>query len=257
MRRSLSPALRGIVQGYRWRMITIGESGADTYRLTAPRRRPLILKHVRGCSSNDLMDEARRVAWLGRRAPAPKVVAAVSEGDRQWLVMTALPGTNACDSNLPPETKVTLIAKALSALHAARVEICPFDESLDRNIARAKENAAQGRVDESQFDERNMGRSSASLLRSLVRSRPSIQDLVVTHGDACLPNFMLDDGQFSGLVDCARVGVADRYRDLALACRSIEYDLGEEWVTPFLQAYGIGRPDRQRLAFYRLLDEFF
>ncbi|NJO33786.1 MAG: hypothetical protein HC869_12205 [Rhodospirillales bacterium] len=82
MRRIVPPSLREIVQGYRWRKITIGESGADTYRLTASRRRPLILKHVQGYSSNDLMDEARRVAWLRRHAPAPKVVAAVSEGDQ-------------------------------------------------------------------------------------------------------------------------------------------------------------------------------
>jgi aminoglycoside 3'-phosphotransferase-2 len=128
---------------------------------------------------------------------------------------------------------------------------------LDGKITRAKENVARGLVDESQFDEANAGRSAASLLKTLLATRPSNEELVVTHGDACLPNFILDGRRFVGFVDCARAGLADRYRDLALACRSIEYDLGEEWIDPFLHAYGLHQVDRQRLAFYRLLDEFF
>jgi aminoglycoside 3'-phosphotransferase-2 len=180
-----------------------------------------------------------------------------AEGGAQWLVMTALPGVNALQSTLAPRAKVGLVAQALSALHARRVKTCPFDESLDHKIARARENVAAGLVNESAFDDANIGRSAASLLRTLLRTRPSTEDRVVTHGDACLPNFMIDDGAFAGFVDCARVGMADRYQDLALACRSIEYNLGEEWIGPFLHAYGLQQVDRRRLAFYRLLDEFF
>jgi aminoglycoside 3'-phosphotransferase-2 len=249
--------LRETLQGYRWRKITIGESGAETYKLTALQLPPLILKYTAGDQGIDLQDEARRVAWFGRWAPAPEVQAVVAEGGAQWLVMTALPGANALQSMLAPRLKVGLVAQALSALHARRVKACPFDESLDHKIAQARQNVAKGLVNESAFDDANIGRSAASLLRTLLRTRPSTEDRVVTHGDACLPNFMIDDGAFGGFVDCARAGVADRYQDLALACRSIEYNLGEEWVGPFLRAYGLQQADRKRLAFYRLLDEFF
>ena len=45
-------------------------------------------------------------------------------------------------------------------------------------------------------------------------------DLVVCHGDACNPNFLLaDDGNFTGYVDLGGLGVADRWADLAVASR--------------------------------------
>lgn len=78
----------------------------------------------------------------------------------------------------------------------------------------------------------------------------------MTHGDACLPNFMLDGAAFTGFVDCGRAGVADRYQDLALICRSIEYELGAQWLAPFFRHYGLDTVDQARLNFYRLLDEF-
>lgn len=256
MKRKLPLALRPLVDGYRWRRTTIGESGADIYQLNRKGRPSLFLKKSRTTPYMSLQDEAARLRWLGGKLDVPTVLEVVADGEEEWLLMTALTGTNAAEASTPPHIIVRVLADALKKLHAIAVEACPFDESLERKIARAAENVAAGLVEESHFDERNLGRSAESLFAEMLRKRPSVEELVVTHGDACLPNFMLNEDRFSGLVDCARVGRADRYQDLALACRSLEYNFGEEWIEPFLARYGLSRVDADRLAFYRLLDEF-
>jgi len=136
------------------------------------------------------------------------------------------------------------------------VTSCPFDRALARCIARARARLEAGLVDEGDFDEERIGRSAEDLFQEVLARCPASEDPVVAHGDACLPNLLADRGRFTGFVDCARVGVADRHQDLALASWSIRHNLGDHWVEPFLQRYGIAA-DPGRLGFYRLLDEFF
>ena len=61
----------------------------------------------------------------------------------------------------------------------------------------------------------------------------------------------------SGFVDCSNAGIADRYEDLALCARSIEFNFGAELVPVLFARYGLERVDDAKLAYYQLLDEFF
>jgi aminoglycoside phosphotransferase len=42
-----------------------------------------------------------------------------------------------------------------------------------------------------------------------------------------------------------------------LAARSITFNYGAEWVSPFFESYGLTSPDPEKLYFYTLLDELF
>lgn len=78
------------------------------------------------------------------------------------------------------------------------------------------------------------------VLAGLLAVRPAEEDLVFTHGDPSLPNVILEaselTGFVTGFVDVGRAGVGDRYRDLALAARSLAYNWGEAWVPLFFEA---------------------
>jgi len=84
--------------------------------------------------------------------------------------------------------------------------------------------------------------------------------LVVCHGDLCLPNILVDPttGQVTGLVDLGRLGTADPHADISLLLATAR----ETWPTEamarradqeFAQIYGT-ELDPERRDFYLRLD---
>lgn len=236
----------------------IGESRADVFRLRRDNGPDLFLKAEPLVEHAELTDEIERLRWLQQQGlPAPAVLDEVQENHCHWLLMSAMPGQDlASSSALSAAQIIDVLATALRTLHQVPVAQCPFDHNLEQRISVAREHVDAGLIDGTDFDDERLGRSVTDVFAELLAARPTTHDMVVTHGDACLPNFMAAGGHFSGFIDCGRLGVSDRYQDLALAARSVERNLGREWVRPFFELYGV-EPDEQRMAFYCLLDEFF
>lgn len=237
---------------------TIGESGADVWRLDGLDGTVQFLKAEDALPLAELPDEIARLHWMQVQGlPCPRVIDTLQADGRHWLLMSAMPGRDlAVAEGLSAQQTVALLAQALQSLHRLPVQSCPFDHRLEHRLQDASQRAEAGLVDMDDLDEERQGISVQVLVDELYASRPEQEDLVVTHGDACLPNFMVDQGRFSGFIDCGRLGVADRYQDLALTARSIERNLGGQWLAPFFEQYGV-KPDAKRLAFFCLLDEFF
>ncbi|MDK4701074.1 aminoglycoside 3'-phosphotransferase [Rhizobium sp. CNPSo 4062] len=259
METSLPVRLRDLLAGYEWRQDGLGRSSAHVFRLEADGRAPVYLKTELADPLGELAGEVARLRWLASQGLAcPEIIAHETDGEREWLLMSALPGRDFVSAErLQPLERVRLLADALRQLHAVDIAACPFDHRLENRIAAARARLLAGRVDEGDFDEARLGRSAEDLFHELQAKRPSTENLVVTHGDACLPNFMADGPKFTGYIDCGRLGVADRHQDIALACGSIEHNFGEELVAEFLKAYGDFELQAEKMAYYQLLDEFF
>ncbi|MCF7751010.1 aminoglycoside 3'-phosphotransferase [Bacillus subtilis subsp. subtilis] len=255
---TLPRAWRTPLAGAVIRRQTVGASPADVFVVHHPDRPDQFLKTEPVHVFSELPAEVARLRWLrGQGMAVPVVVDALEEAGRHWLWMSALPGADLSSSPaLGAAQVVALVAAALRQLHVLPVSACPFDHRLPVRLAAAQARAAAGQVDAEDFDDARQGLSAQQVLQQLQAQVPAQADLVVTHGDACLPNLMADHGRFSGFIDCGRLGVADRHQDLALAARSIGDHLGAAWVAPFFAHYGI-EPDTARLDFYCLLDELF
>ncbi|HET9110812.1 MAG TPA: APH(3') family aminoglycoside O-phosphotransferase [Ktedonobacterales bacterium] len=268
---SLPSEMRAALGGAEWQAVTIGMSGADVARLVTPGQPSRYLKLAHGPRVVELRAERDRLRWLHPRLPVPAVLGwAEREGEgaeqTAWLLLSEVPGRMACDPTMAadPARVVRLLAEGLWRMHQLSVAECPFDARLDQRLANAWWNIGAGLADEAAVRV-DHSVSAAALLARLVATRPNEPpaDLVVTHGDYCLPNVLLDpaDERVIGYLDLGRAGVADRYQDLAIGARSVRYNLGEPWGQRFLDTYvsvsGVGPLDPERLEWYELLDEVF
>lgn len=242
--------------GDNWTAVTIGQSVASVWRIGGPDE-ALFLKTVPLGGPDDLADEVARLAWLDRSGvAAPKVRDFFTEAKRQWLLMTAIPGADLTHLVHQPDVLCGVLAKALRELHALDPATCPFVHALPGRLDAAARNVACGWVDESDFDTERAGWRAGDVLAWARDHQPRDQDLVVTHGDASLPNFIACDGQVSGLIDCSRLGIADRWQDLALACRSVAFNCGDHYLEPFLARYGAAW-NGEKYRFFCALDDLF
>lgn len=253
---SLPESLRRVLPAARWEPMTGGESGAGVWRSF---RYVVKVQERGGRPVSTLLQERECLRWFAGRVPVPGVVGYEATATHEYLAMTRLPGLPMSDPDalLHPERVVDLLARALRELHALPVRECPFNMTLPVTLRLAREQVEAGKVDEDDFDDERRGWSAAQVFGELVRTRPAREDVVVTHGDACLPNFILNGEYVEGLIDVGRAGLADRHADLALTHRSLIRNLDQEHAKRFLDLYGRELVDEGKLAYYRLLDELF
>ncbi len=251
----VAPALLRRWPGHRWDRMTDGCSAARVFRMSRQGQVIGYAKQARPKGPQPLEDEIERLRWAAGRMPVARLLG-TGEGDWIWMVTSVVPGNAAHEFPCrdEPEATVSRLAAALQRLHAIPTDDCPFDARLPALMERARRNVAMGWVDPSDFDLERQGWTAARVLAQLEASRPSFGVPVVTHGDPCLPNLLLDGEGIHGWIDLGALGVGDRHRDLALTARSAEWNLGPGWGERFLAAYG-GPIDRDHLAFFRLLDE--
>lgn len=213
-----------------WAPVTVGRSGARVYRGTGV--------HAKLTAVADLAAERTALDWLsGTGIGAPRVVEYGAVDGYEWLVTTTLPGRSAAEEW--PAHQRTAVVRAVAgvarALHAVPVAGCPLDRRLAVRLAEVGDE---------------------------VGHPPGAEDLVVCHGDFCLPNVLLDPDTtvVTGILDVARLGVADRFADLALMARSIgsvelNPQYGPSFVDEFLASYGGVSPDDGRIAYYQFLTD--
>lgn len=240
-----------------WTPITIGKSASDVWRIALPGGSAVFVKAEKLHPLGELPGEIERLNWLTRMGfKAPRVVDSAQGVDELWLLMTAVPGADLTRYTAQPSAFVQIYAQGLKRMHALDPTHCPFDHSIDPRLVEAERRLAAGLVDETDFDTQRQGWTGQQIMDWLHANRPPIGDAIVTHGDASTPNLMADNGRFSGMIDCSRMGRADVWQDLAIACRSIAFNIGEAHVPAFLAAYG-AEWDEVKYRFYCTLDEMF
>jgi aminoglycoside 3'-phosphotransferase-1 len=238
-----------------------GESGATVLRATAANGLVHFLKHGGGAVAKDIVREAARLQWLADRIPCPRVACFHEGQGAAWLLTTAVSGQSGDEWLERDPARLPAIihgaATVLRRLHAVPAADCPFSAELGDRLDAAYRNLQAGLVDVDDFDDEHAGWTADEVWRKLLQLKVKAGAGVVTHGDFSLGNILFDAaGQVTGLIDLGRLGVADRYQDIAIFWNNLG-DFGANAQRQFLESYGVYERDDARLAFYRCLDEFF
>jgi len=240
----------------------IGMSGASVYYLDE-----LVLKIEKADRESE--NNLAMLRWLRGKVPVPEVVAEETVGDMRYLLMSRLPGKMACDAsflNRPVET-VKRLAEGLRLLWSIDPKDCPCDQTLEKKLENARYQVDNGLVDLENVEPETFGEggfaSPAHLLRWLEENRPD-EEPVLSHGDYCLPNVFLGDGQVSGFLDLGRSGLADKWLDIAICWRSLRdnfngsYGYSDPGFDPDCLFTELGiQPDWEKIRYYLLVDELF
>jgi aminoglycoside 3'-phosphotransferase-2 len=221
---------------------------------------PTFVKTMAPTWDRGLDAEHDRLVWLATTAMAAHAPTVVDfdEGAAR-LVTTALAGVDAATlvegGEVDGHDLARRMGAALREMHdGLDAEACPFDERLDRKLSACDRRIREGGVDVDDFEAEQAGRSPEGVLDELRATRPAGEDLVVTHGDWCWPNVVFDgDGRW-GMVDVGALGVACRWYDVGIGCRSTIHNGGAGAAGHFLAGYGV-EADHERMGYYVLLDE--
>ena len=222
--------------------------------------------------SSETDNEHLLIKWVGGRIPLPEILAYKVENGIAYTLMSKVKGQMLCSAEYldQPDLLINLAAKGLKLLWNVDVAECPYQASrLCERLKNAEYNVVHGLVDVENTEPGTFGpdgfRDPEDLLEWLKNNKPE-EDLVLTHGDYCLPNIFASGSEIRGLIDLGKMGPADRWQDIAIAIRSLKSNFCGEYSSPehffefephmLLDALGM-EMDIQKYRYYVLLDELF
>lgn len=241
----------------------LGQSGASVYLFE-----DMVLKVQSNGPETD--NEYRMMTWLEGKLPVPKVIEYSKANKLSYLLMSRCPGEAACSDALMrrPLRQSELLADAIRQIWSIDQTECPSMQTLDVKLRRAEYNVINGLVDVNNCEPETFGsggfKNPESLLTWLTDNKPH-EELVLSHGDLCLPNIFCQNEKLSGLIDLGRMGQADKWCDIALCYRSLKNNYNGRYTGKQISGYHSEdlfdalqiQPDWERIRYYILLDELF
>ena len=215
-------------------------------------------------------NEYLMMKWLENSVPVPECICNIIENGKNYLLMSKITGKMSCEDEFMknPKLLISVLAEAIKSLWKVDISDCPVKNDLSTVLKTAEFRVEHGLVDVDDAEPETFGKGGfkdpQQLLEWLYDSKPE-EDFVLTHGDFCLPNIFINDDKFSGFVDIGRMGIADRYQDIAICCRSLNHNFSGVYSGKsfdgydekmFFDALGI-EPDYDKIRYYILLDELF
>ena len=204
---------------------------------------------IKSAATGELEKEAVMTAYFHQKGLGPEILDYVQE-EQDWLVTRRVPGEDCLGPRYLENHKwlCDTTAELLRQLHDTDATGCPIDRTTDY-IAAAQQNYQSGHYDSSLFPDNWGYRCVADAWKKACEAAPYLQRDTLLHGDYCLPNIILKNGELSGFIDLGSSGLGDRHIDLFWGIWSLSFNLKtSKWTDRFLDAYGRDRIQPELLA---------
>ncbi len=219
----------------------------------SPEARVYFVDRDGGCflktsEKGSLKTEAELTRYFHGKGLAAEVLFYES-GDHDYLLTSRVSGEDCTDALYLAEPKklARTLAEVLRNLHALDASDCPVVRS-ESYIASVEEGYRHGRFDRSIFLPGMTLSDRESEYAFFCAHKHLLAKDTLIHGDACLPNIMLDSWRWSGLIDLGNGGRADRHIDLFWGAWTLLYNLKTDaYRQYFFDAYGCEFLDDERL----------
>ncbi len=241
----------------------IGQSGSKVLIFD-----DMVLKIRNESFEND--NEVKLMKWLRDKVPSPEVICHIKENGTDYLLMSKIEGKMSCDKEYMrnPKKLMDILAESMKMLWSVDISDCPVNMNLDAKLKMAEYNVKNNLVDVENTQPGTFGANGfenpEKLLEWLKNNRPD-EDVVLSHGDFCLPNILIENGTLSGFIDIGRMGISDRWNDIAICYRSLNDNYIGKYSTEkydnfnadyLFEALGIEK-NEEKLRYYILMDELF
>ena len=198
-----------------------------------------------------LLRECKLTNFFHEHGLAPKVLAYVSENDRDYLLTEALDGEDGISGMhlKNPKKLAGVFGESLCLIHNLPRDGCPYQQRTSEMLQEATANASRNNGDLNLIPE-----GVPKAYEMLLSLKSAAIDDVVLHGDYCLPNIIMQNYKLTGFVDLGTGGFGDRHYDLFWGIWTLQYNLKtDKYKDVFLDAYGRGYLDEDHLELCRLL----
>ena len=239
-------------------------TGAEIFDSTfSPRARTYFIGrddgyYLKVAPKNTLEHQAKMMEYFHNKGVTAKVCAFIQDDDNDYLLMERVKGENCLAEKYlnEPEKLAVVIGESLRRLHDISPDGCPKKNITSSMIKLAHENYKNNDYDAwmlcyADFNTPEEGYDF------LCKNEHKLVEDVHLHGDACLPNIMLDDFKFSGFIDFEGGGIGDRHFDLLWAIWSLQHNLkSHNYKDKLLDAYGRDKFDIDRYRLCLALQSF-
>ena len=219
---------------------------------------------------NSIKDEVLMLNFLKHKLPVPHIIYETTSDHIHYMLMSKIQGEMACSKHLKKDYKrlIALLAKGLKMLWEVPIVSCPISITQQERIQEGEKRYMNHDINERDIQHNYLALFDIQSIPQLIdwlKVHTFEDELVLSHGDYCLPNIFIHHDDISGFIDLGRSGAASKWYDIALCYRSLIDNFEGIYKdgsyrdfngNELFDALGI-TPEWDKIWFYILLDELF